>query len=172
MKFYAYSNEKGRGIVTSWEECKQKISGIKSKYKKFPSREIAQSWLDNDFNIVLQRGIYFDAGTGSGETEIRVTDEKGAPLLQNTNSAGNISAKGKTNNYGELKGMFLALEIAIAKKLKKVFGDSKLVIDYWSKGFIKRDLPKETVDLAMKTKILREKFEDMGRELLNIYQET
>ena len=166
--YIPYSNSLGSGVTTSWDECKLKIKGIKSRYKKFPSRELAKSWLANDFNVVSPKAVYFDAGTGSGETEVRVTNEKGESLIKNSNSRGNLSVKGQTNNFGELMGMKIALELALSSKIKKVCGDSKLVIEYWSKGFIKKQLPEQTVKLAEETKIIREKFEKGGGKVEHI----
>ncbi|MDP3892062.1 RNase H1/viroplasmin domain-containing protein, partial [Nocardioides sp.] len=49
------------------------------------------------------------------------------------------------------------------ENIKKVFGDSKLVIDYWSKWRFKRnDLPEETVELAENVSRLRSDFEKRG----------
>jgi ribonuclease HI len=161
--FYAYSTQNEKNVVESWDDCKKKINGKKARYKKFPSKELAESWLKNDFKLVLPKGVYFDAGTGGGEgTEVRVTDNEGFSLLLNTNSRGNINLRGETNNFGELTGMFLALEIAMKTNTKKVFGDSKLVLDFWSKGFISQSLPEKTIQLAYKTSKLRELFESSG----------
>ena len=68
-----------------------------------------------------------------------------------------------TNNYGELLAMRHALEIAAKKKTRKIFGDSKLVIDFWSKWRIKRnDVPPETARLAKEVAEERLKFERRG----------
>ena len=54
-----------------------------------------------------------------------------------------------TNNYGELLALKFALAIAQKMRVKQLFGDSKLVIEFWSQWRIKRkDLPDETVQLA------------------------
>lgn len=47
----------------------------------------------------------------------------------------------KTNNYGELAAFFIALTIALKYKYKKIAGDSKLVIKWWSNGIYKEQLP-------------------------------
>jgi len=61
------------------------------------------------------------------------------------------------------------LEIAIKKKAKKVFGDSKLVINYWSKGCVKEENFSreffEFIDLVMD---LRKKFEKGGGAIIHI----
>ncbi len=130
----------------------------------------------------LLPGIYFDAGTGRGNgVEISVTDEGGKDLLHKVLPKSKINKHGKhllgkdfTNNYGELMACQQALKLAMKKDVKKIhpersrriFGDSKLVIDYWSRGFIKRkDLPVATVKLADKVFKLRKEFESLGGEV-------
>ncbi len=132
----------------------------------------------------LAPGIYFDAGTGRGTgVEVSVTDEKGKNLLYKAISKSGLNKFGKqlladqsaTNNYGELLALRYAFSIAL-KDLKntgrannrggaskKIFGDSKLVIEYWSRWRIKRkQLPHATVELAEEVSRLRETFEKKG----------
>lgn len=139
-------------------------------------------------NVDLIPGIYFDAGTGRGNgVEISVTDEKGENLLYKVMPKSKINKFGKhhlgknfTNNYGELLACKYALIFAIKNSRRsslkseqsavvravRVFGDSKLVIDYWSRGFIKRNaLPVATVKLADKVAKLRKEFESLGGEV-------
>ena len=112
-------------------------------------------------NTILEKGIYFDSGTGRGiGVEVRVTDEnkenilnKISPsalkeLLKDTtwikNEFGNIQFETKkTNNFGEL-----------------ILGDSRLVIDYWSLGrFHENNLELETINYINKVIQLRKEFE-------------
>jgi len=177
QKFYAYSTQKGQGIATSWAECEKAVSGVPgARYKGFESEKEAKEWLEKgaDYkvkHVALEKGIYFDAGTGAGEgVEISVTDEDGKSLLHKVLDKNDINARGfhllgreNTNNYGELLACKYALEIAMGEGIKNIFGDSKLVIDFWSKGYIKKEnLPSETVSLSMKVKDLRKKFEIEG----------
>ncbi len=69
----------------------------------------------------LEKGIYFDAGTGRGEgVEISVTDENGKNLLHKLLSREELNKHGKhllenseaTNNYGELLALKYALNTA------------------------------------------------------------
>jgi ribonuclease HI len=172
-KYYAYflELENVKGIVNNWNDCFNIVNGKRALYKSFNNEEDAQKWLDNNCNYKknLEKGIYFDAGTGRKQgVEVKVTDEKGNNLLgeyikEGLNEFGNYLLKNVTNNYGELMGMYIAINIALKKNVMKIFGDSKLVIDYWSKGFIKRNrLPEKTVKLADMVKNLREKFEKKG----------
>ena len=178
-KYYAYFiPEAGTsGIAGSWDECKTVVDGVAdAKFKGFKTREEAKRWLEAGANynikhIAGEPGIYFDAGTGGGRgVEISVTDEKGNNLLVQALPPGHINKRGKhwvfenvTNNYGELLACKYALEIAAKSGAKKIFGDSKLVLDYWSKGFIKRGSgnPK-TIKLAEEVGKLRKAFEKAG----------
>lgn len=166
------------GVADSWEKCGKIVTGEEgARYKGFKTKEEAEKWLelgaDYEIKIVkkLKPGIYFDAGTGRGHgVEISVTDESGKNLLHKTIPKNELNRFGKylldsdaTNNYGELLAMRHAIEIAGRKKIKNVFGDSKLVIDYWSKWRFKRnDLPEETVELAERVSRLRSDFEKRG----------
>ena len=185
-KFYAYfvprTGKSGlpaqAGVADEWEKCRKIVSGeFGARFKGFRTREEAEKWLglgaDYKIKIVkkLEPGIYFDAGTGRGQgVEISVTDENGKNLLHKSIPQNELNRFGKylldsdaTNNYGELLAMSHAIEIAGKKKIKKVFGDSKLVIDYWSKWrFKKNDLPEETVELAENVSRLRSDFEKRG----------
>lgn len=185
-----FFNEENLGIVESWEECKTVVQNSKARYKSFPSYSEAKVWLkagakyenkkisSESIKAKLEEGIYFDAGTGRGQgVEVRITDKNGRSLIhilesdnfnkflkKNSwfiNEFDNIQlTKDKTNNFGELLGLYLALECAKNLNLNKIFGDSKLVISYWSKGqFQAGNLNQETVSLIKKVTENRRKFE-------------
>lgn len=167
-KLYAwYNSNVDNGIDINWETCKNRKA---LRYKSFKTLEEAKLWLENGAkyekpNIELNDGVYFDSGTGRGRgvTEVRVTDKDKNSLLNHLitpkfeeflkskgwkiNEFNNIELDAdKSNNYGELLGMYLALEIARKLGYTDIYGDSKLVIYYWSKGSY-NELPKETVKL-------------------------
>lgn len=180
-KFYAYSMSEKNGVTDTWEECQKIVSGKEAKYKSFESKEEAERWLlaGADYaikHIAFEDGIYFDAGTGAGEgVQINVTDKNGESFLkeifkkEELNSKGHYLIKGKvTNNFGELLASKYALELALTKDVKKIFGDSKLILDYWSKGYIKKEIEEETRNLAEEVKKLRYAFEKNGGEMLHI----
>jgi hypothetical protein len=50
----------------------------------------------------------------------------------------------------------------------RIFGDSKLVIDYWSKGFIKKEVDGETIDLAKTVASERRIYESKGGEISRV----
>lgn len=186
--YYAYflPTTSKRGVVASWAECEAAVKGKEARFKGFLSRSAAEAWLaagaryeakPKQDKPVLEPGIYFDAGTGRGDgTEVSVTDENGHDLLSkvlpkakiNRHGKHNVEIVGGTNNYGELLGCKFALQIALEDGVKKIFGDSKLVIDYWSKGFIKKEIPTTTRKLASEVVELREQFEKGGGKIKHI----
>jgi len=191
-KFYAYLLLSGQsGICDNWAECEKKVKGVKeAHFQGFRSIKKAEEWLSSGakykesgiYPLIKKKasldvGIYFDAGTGRGMgVEISVTDEKGGNLLHKIMPKNKINPHGKhlisdsvTNNYGELLACYYAIKLALKKKTLRIFGDSKLVIEYWSKGFIKRKtLPAETIKLAEKVIKLRKQYADIGGEVSRI----
>lgn len=193
IKYYAcFIPETGEKLVTdNWGECEKLVSGEKdARYKSFDSKIEAEEWLaagasygpsraarKKEAQKALEKGIYFDAGTGRREgVEISVTDEKSKNLLHKVLSKAELTKFGKhlvgkeaTNNYGELLACRYAIQIAIDEGIKKVFGDSKLVIDYWSKWVIKKkEIAPETVALALEVSKLREEFEKQGGKVIRV----
>ena len=191
QKYYAYFfDEKNNGIVNTWAECEKIVQGTKARYKSFIDKLVAQDWLDSGasyerniglnapVNTTLEKGIYFDAGTGRGiGVEVRVTDENKENILDKIsqsalkkilkdtawfkNEFGNIQVEaGKTNNFGELIGFYLALNCAKLLNCNLILGDSRLVIDYWSLGrFHEENLELETINYINKVILLRKEFE-------------
>jgi ribonuclease HI len=181
-KYYAYSINGKNGITDNWPACQKLVSGmLNARYKGFETKDEAERWLEAgaDYSlkhIASQKGIYFDAGTGAGKgVEINVTDETGNSLLSQALKKKDLNEKGHylitddvTNNFGELLACKYALEIALKENINNVFGDSKLILDYWSKGFIKKDLPEETISLSNEVKKLRYRFEKEGGKIGHI----
>lgn len=185
-KFYAYFVPADRtlGVTDNWPDCDRKVSGkFGARYRAFKTREDAEEWLRLGAQYEVKKhkkpeaGLYFDAGTGRGEgVEISVTDENGKNLLHESLSKKLLNRFGKhllhsaaTNNYGELSAMKHALEIAKKKKIKKIFGDSKLVLDYWSQGiFNRKNIPPETAELAEAVAKMRKNFEKNGGKIARV----
>jgi ribonuclease HI len=179
-KYYAYALPSGvSGVSDDWKKCEKIVSGVRgAKYRGFESKEEAVRWLalgaryETKQVKKLEPGVYFDAGTGRGHgVEISVTDEKGKNILHKALTAKELNRFGKhlvknadaTNNYGELLALRYALLIAQKEGVKKIFGDSRLVIDYWSRWRIKaKALPEETVALADEVAAMRDVFEKHG----------
>ena len=136
-------------------------------------------------NFQDKTAVYFDAGTGRGRgTEVRVSKKNGSSVIGRIddkkfndflkrnnwkiNEFENIElGKDYTNNFGELLGLFCALKIAIKFNIKQIFGDSNLVIEYWSKGTCKvKD--EKTLLLSNSVTRLREEFEKSGGTISHI----
>ena len=120
--------------------------------------------------------VYFDSGTGRGEgVEIKVVDSSGrnlTPLVvpkdRLTQHGTARLSPGRTNNFGELLACYHALKAALKFGYGKVAGDSRLVLDYWSKGHITSKTARSNPDLvklAQKTARLRRLFEQAGGRL-------
>ena len=193
-KFYGYYiiDTKESGVLDSWELCKKKVQGSKSRYKGFSTYNEAKAWIEegakyeenpkrreelqkkrveNEKNKAkLPEAVNFDAGTGRGiGVEARVTDLRGSSYIYDyfptrVNEHGNINlGKDKTNNYGELVGLYCALEIAEKEKIYEIYGDSNLILFYWSKGRYSKDsLPEKTVELIEIVTKKRREFESKG----------
>ena len=187
-KYYAYylvENDES-GILENWKECEQLVKGQKARYKSFPTRDEAEKWLGSGAEYEIKQkkkpeleknALYFDAGTGRGiGVEVRVTDYKGNSLLLKMLSPEKVSVhgnyvlkEGRTNNYGELVGIYMALKYAAKKGIKVIYGDSKLILDYWSKGIFNRDkLEEDTVKLIEEVTRLRKEYEKNGGKAAHI----
>lgn len=187
QKFYAYfiTDTNETGILENWTDCQKKVSGKKARYKSFKSLLEAQNWLNSGANYEkkekknltelyseLERdAIYFDAGTGRGNgVEVRLTDFEGNSLLHKImdkkiiNEFGNYYvADTRTNNFGELVGIYTALVYAKKYDTKIICGDSSIVIEYWTKGrYNSSNLENDTVELIKKTTLMRNEFEKKG----------
>lgn len=192
---YFLIDENVKGTTDSWDKCKNFTAGKSSRYKSFPTLQEAQTWLESGAKYTpnpelaekklekkkknlalrssLEEGIYFDAGTGRKiGVEVRVTNLAGDSYLdiyfpEKVNEFGNINlGKECTNNYGELVGFFCALKIAMRLNEKKIFGDSNLVLYYWSLGRANREgLNSDTAKLIDTVTKIRKDFEKIGGKL-------
>lgn len=208
-KYYAYIVEgtDKQGIVDSWDICKGIVSGVKARYKSFPSELEAADWLNSgaeysvkqkeEKNTKILPGIYFDAGKRgkNGIAFSRITNEKSEDLIELLADSSRVIhgdyiyqaigfAKARheidnyygsqginltninTNNVGELLAFIAACEIALKREQKGVtiYGDSKLVLDYWSKGVYKATLPdstKQIIQIAARIRKMVEKTLDV-----------
>ena len=156
--FYAWRLGDDEGIVATWAECDARVSGrSNARYKGFRTREDAVAWLaggalwggggtrsKRNAGDLPEGAVFFDSGTGSGEgTEINVTDRDGVPLVHLAVAKERLTPRGtvfltagRTNNYGELLACLLALRVARKLGLRTVAGDSRLVLDFWSRAHL------------------------------------
>lgn len=193
-KYYAYFivAEDVRGIVTSWDDCEDATRGRHARYKGFGTREEASAWLDSGAVYADRKAgkkarqaelpedaIFFDSGTGRGlGTEVNVTDRDGVPMAfkvappEHITEHGTVMlSQGRTNNYGELMGCYLAMKLAMLLGQKLVCGDSQLVLDFWSRGRVNADTAAKDPDLSVlvsKTAQLRKMFEKAGGKLQHV----
>ncbi len=169
-RHYAYRTETQQGVAGSWAECDRIVRGRKARYRGFLTREQALRWLDEGapyedrdldkkkaLSVFPEDAVFFDSGTGPGRgVEIRVTDREGVPLVHLSQreegellpEGSVLLGRGRTNNYGELLACLVAMQAAEALGATHVYGDSKLVLDYWSKGHVSRDKRSTDPDLA------------------------
>lgn len=186
QKFYGcyFIKENSYEIYTSWEECSKSIEQFRCRYKSFKSYKEAEDWCKNggvyenksEIKENLPEGLYFDAGTGRGNgVESKVSFKDGESVLpkffpsENINEFGNLDlGTDKTNNFGELKALDMALDIALLKNILRIYGDSALVIDYWSKGRIKAEVDLETRNLSKQVTSKRLEFEKRGGTITKI----
>jgi len=189
-KVYAYHTETGDGIAQTWDECERIVRGRRARYRGFDDRAAAQQWLDagawyedretekkEALRAYPDDSVFFDSGTGPGRgTEIRVTDRSGITVIHLAeHDEGRLVPEGnvvlghdRTNNYGELLACLLAIQAATRLGSRHVYGDSKLVLDYWSRGRVSRDKREEDPDLAKLARIAkraRDAFERDGGTL-------
>jgi ribonuclease HI len=195
-KVYAYVAETGAGIVDSWDECEALVRGRPARYRGFADRAAARAWLEGGARYedrAAERSaalrdypddaVFFDAGTGRGRgTEVRVVDREGAPVVHlgagSEGLPGELTEEGtvllgraRTNNFGELLGCLLAIRAAEVLGSRHVYGDSQLVLDYWSRGRVTADKRRADPDLARlanETAAARRRFEAAGGSLAHI----
>lgn len=188
MSYYAYilTENNEQGIVNDWEECKKIIQNHKARYKKFSSENEAKEWLNSgavyekkklDKSNLIKSAVYFDAGTGRGNgVEVKVSDYHSNSLLyfimdkKHINEFGNYYvSKDRTNNFGELTGLFIALKYSLKYNVKDICGDSELVIKYWvNKQYNEQNLDSDTINLIHKVNDLYLKFKNNGGKLHKI----
>lgn len=187
--FYGYIVDNDIGIVESWAECQRKVHGKRSKFKGFATKEEALKWIEMEVNErkgsvkplgILDDAIFFDSGTGRGiGCEVSVCDRNRTQLAylvvpkEHLTEWGTVLlSPGRTNNYGELLGCLLAIKVAQKLSKKRVCGDSKLVLDFWSKGVIGKGKMEEGDQdffrLIEMTVSARKAFESDGGELCYI----
>lgn len=191
-KVYAFSIDGEQGIVRTWALCEARVKGRSARFKGFETEAAARAWLaagapyehkaakKEEAQAALPKdALYFDSGTGRGDgTEIAVTDAQGAPLLHLVLPEGDLTPRGthvlppgSTNNRGELTACLCAMQAARKLGLKKVCGDSALVLDYWSKGHVtaqKRTQDFSLYKLAQLTAAERRAFERTGGKLIKV----
>jgi ribonuclease H-related protein len=178
-------------IETTWPACQAKTKGKKGiRFKSFKNEAGATEWLKSGAEYEVKKeiqknevkatmeifgeAIFFDAGTGrkTTGTEVRVTNATKESLLYKVvastgiNEFGNVDCGERTNNFGELLGLYFALQIAIQDGVKVICGDSKLVIDHWSNGKYSDKIATETKELIKEVIELKTRFLKWGGQIV------
>ncbi len=130
--------------------------GRKPRRERDPSRPGAFPDTPGIEGPLPREAIYFDSGTGRGNgVEVNVTTWDREPLAHLVVPEGRITrfrtvqlSPGRTNNYGELLACVLALRVARRLGLRMVCGDSRVVLDHWSRGHVRSDLVSNDPDFA------------------------
>jgi ribonuclease HI len=192
-RWYAWIVDGEQGIASSWPACERIVRGRRARFRGFAERDAAERWLAEgspERDRARERAemleglpadaVFFDSGTGPGRgVEANVTDRKGVPLAHlAAPEEGTVTPQGtvvlgraRTNNYGELYACLLALRAATRLGSRHLFGDSRLVLDYWSRGHVsadKRARDPALAALAGRVCAAREAFEDDGGELAHV----
>ncbi|MBP7127202.1 ribonuclease H family protein [Myxococcota bacterium] len=187
---YAWKVGEDSGLADTWAECRTRVQGRSgARYRGFASRDEARAWLAGGAAYesrerrkealrqdLPEDAVYFDAGTGRGTgTEANVTDRAGTPLAhleapeRVLTPFGTIRlSPGRTNNYGELMACYYALKVARRLGVKRVLGDSRLVLDFWSRGRLSASARQSDPDLARLADLTareRALFEESGGRL-------
>ncbi|MBI5489846.1 MAG: viroplasmin family protein [Deltaproteobacteria bacterium] len=192
-KWYAWVVGDERGVCSTWPECERIVRGRRARYRGFDDRQAAERWLTEGapqrdqsrdkreaLDALPERAVFFDSGTGPGRgVEVNVTDREGVPVAHlAVPEEGELSPQGtvllgrkRTNNYGELYGCLLALRVAERLGARHIFGDSRLVLDFWSHGHVtaeKRASDPALAALAALVRAARAAFEREGGSLAHV----
>jgi len=153
-KFYAVASGRKPGIYTSWPEAEAQVKGYGgAKYKGFPSRFEAETWMDNPqweqkTKQQTEKVSHESLASVKGRTEIYTDGGAinnpgpggyGVVILENDEA---IELTGgylhTTNNRMELMACIKGIE-ALASRSEPValFSDSKYVVNGISKGWAK-----------------------------------
>jgi len=160
-KFYAIAVGRKPGIYSNWPMAQAQVQGYPgAKFKGFPSREEAQSWLDNPTattspfrpsktRITTQNGDRGD--TSPKEGEITIYTDGGArynpgpggygivQIFQGVKKEISGGYRHTTNNRMELMGCIVALrELESRTATVTLYSDSSYVVNGISKGWAKK----------------------------------
>ncbi|MBI5501642.1 MAG: ribonuclease H family protein [Deltaproteobacteria bacterium] len=192
-KWYAWIVDGERGVCSTWPECERVVRGRRARFRAFDDRAAAERWLaegapqrdrsrdkQEALDALPDRAVFFDSGTGPGRgVEVNVTDRDGVPLAHlAAPEEGELSPQGtvvlgrkRTNNYGELYGCLLALRAAGKLGSRHIFGDSRLVLEFWSLGRVaaeKRASDPALAALSSRVRAARAAFERNGGSLAHV----
>lgn len=193
-KVYAAFNPKTGESLTfdSWSECEACVKGKPFRYRGFATLSEAKAWLKSgaeyddpkikqealmkQYAELDRNALFCDSGQVSGKnTEVNISDFNGNSLIKDVRASTSYGKfnengylelpEGKSNNYGELLAVYLALVYAANKDVKTIYSDSRIVLDYWSVGAYNVD-DEETVKLIKDVYLMRRGYELGGGRIL------
>ena len=150
-KFYAVKKGKKTGIFSTWDECKEQVTGFKGAiYKSFKTLSEAEAFLERNEekieNIEEVDGVYayidgsFDRVSGIYGSGVVIVDGDGKYEYKH---AGNREDYAQLHNVaGELEAAKFVMWYAVDKKIKEItlFYDYQ-GIEAWAVGDWKANLP-------------------------------
>lgn len=159
MKYYAVKGNDENKIFTSWEECREHISGKNVKYKSFLTLEEAKAFFNDDMSVINYNipTAYID---GSYDVNTGRYSFGGVLLIDNKkyefNKAYPCDVYSEHRNVaGEIKGAGFIIQYAINHNIREL----NICYDYegiekWYKGIwrAKKALTKEYREFANKAK--------------------
>ena len=150
-KFYAVKKGKKTGIFSTWDECKEQVTGFKGAvYKSFKTLSEAEAFLERNEekieNIEEVDGVYayidgsFDRVSGVYGSGVVIVD---GDKKHEYKHAGNREDYAQLHNVaGELEAAKFVMWYAVDKKIKEItlFYDYQ-GIEAWAVGDWKANLP-------------------------------
>ena len=150
-KFYAVKKGKKTGIFSTWDECKEQVTGFKGAvYKSFKTLSEAEAFLERNEekieNIEEVDGVYayidgsFDRVSGVYGSGVVIVD---GDMKYDFKHAGNREDYAQLHNVaGELEAAKFVMWYAVDKKIKEItlFYDYQ-GIEAWAVGDWKANLP-------------------------------
>lgn len=150
-KFYAVKKGKKTGIFSTWDECKEQVTGFKGAvYKSFKTLSEAEAFLERNEekieNIEEVDGVYayidgsFDRVSGIYGSGVVIVDGDGKYEYKH---AGNREDYAQLHNVaGELEAAKFVMWYAVDKKIKEItlFYDYQ-GIEAWAVGDWQANLP-------------------------------
>ena len=150
-KFYAVKKGKKTGIFSTWDECKEQVTGFKGAiYKSFKTLSEAEAFLERNEekieNIEEVDGVYayidgsFDRINGIYGSGVVIVD---GDMKYDFKHAGNREDYAQLHNVaGELEAAKFVMWYAVDKKIKEItlFYDYQ-GIEAWAVGDWKANLP-------------------------------
>ena len=151
VKFYAVKKGKKTGIFSTWDECKEQVTGFKGAvYKSFKTLSEAEAFLEKNEekieNIEEVDGVYayidgsFDRVSGIYGSGVVIVDGNEKYEYKH---AGNREDYAQLHNVaGELEAAKFVMWYAVDKKIKEItlFYDYQ-GIEAWAVGDWKANLP-------------------------------